>query len=381
MALPNSTDRGELRSAIEGLLRACAELDRGATETAERAQEQAHRVAAGLAAARLPGSAVDVTALAQQIDGVGQRLRADLGRRLAEAQQPYVAQVHALLGLLAPLHGLGPVPALPAAPGAPAAALDAAFPAGFARDYVADILAGVRSSATVTRDEAAGIAVVESDATRDAIADTRSGFADDRRSEGVGLLAADECHAVERHGPQIPGEAQLARLLWLKDPTGEQPWQIDPTGAVITEHWAGTGTGGFTSAEALAKPLQTLLDRAHAVADSLDAFLTGNLAEGTTKVLIHVPAADAGLVAGDALGYEAAGAGTKETRRDWIKARQFGLGAGRTVMHALPYDPIAAGDDPGATIALTKTANRWRLTSCYPVGRQNPSAVRLEDIG
>lgn len=379
MALPNTADRGELRSAIEGLLRACVELDRRTAEAVAQTQARVRRVTGTLAAVRLPAQVLDAAGLAQEVDGVGRRLGADLGGPLAEARRPYVTEVHALLGLLAPLHGLGPIPALPVT--VPAVSLDGSFPAGFARAYVADLLAGVHRSTALARDGAAGVAVVAQKVTDEAIAGSRAGFSDDHRSEGVELLAADECHAVEQHGPQIPDEAQLARLLWLKDPTGEQPWHVDPSGAVITDHWAGPSTGGFTSPESLAKPLQALLERAHTSAGSLDAFLTDNLADDATKALLHVTAAQAGLAPGDAFGYRAAGAGTEETRRDWIKAREYGLREGRTAIHGLPYDPIAEGEDPGAMIAVKKTESGWRVITCYPVDRQKPSATRLEDFG
>lgn len=336
------------------------------------------RVAAGLTELRLTGHVLDAAALAQEVDGVGRQLAAELARRLAEARQPYVTEIHALLGLLAPLHGLASLPSL--TPVAPTASLDGSFPAGFAREYVADLLTGVRRSATLTRDDAAGVATVDQKDADAAIADSRAGFTDDHRSDGVHLLADDGCHAAEQHGPQIPDQAQLARLLWLKDPTGEWSWHVDSSGAVITEHWSGPATGGFTSPEAMAKPLQALLEFAHERAGGLDALLAGT-GDDVSAVVLHVSAAQAGLAPGDAFGYRAAGAGTKETRRDWIKAREYGLREGRAAIYGLPYDPIAEGRDPGATIVMKRIGSEWRLTTCYPVDRQKPSTIRLEDLG
>jgi hypothetical protein len=378
VVLLNSTDRGALRSAIEGLLRTCVELERGTADVVAQTEARVRRVAAGLAEVRLPAHVLDSAALAQEVDGVGRQLGADLARRLADARQPYVTQIHALLGLLAPLHGLAPIPSLTLV--APTTSLDGSFPAGFAREYVGDLLAGVHRGTALTRDEAAGIAVVDQKDADAAIADSRTGFTAVHRSDGVELLAGDGCHAAEQHGPQIPDQAQLARLLWLKDPTGEWPWHVDSSGAVVTDHWSGPATGGFTSPEALAKPLQALLERAHATAGSLNAYLTDN-ADEAVQVALHVSAKRSGMTKRDAFGYRAAGAGIKETRRDWIKAREYGLRHGRTVIHGLPYDPIADGDDPGATIILRRTGNGWRLITCFPVDRQKPSTIRLEDFG
>ena len=149
---------------------------------------------------------------------------------------------------------------------------------------------------------------------------------------------------------------------------------------MITDHRCGVASGGFTSPEALAKPIGVVLERAHAAAGSLDAFLDATLDESTAKIGLHVTAEQAGLDAGDAFGYHGAGIGTRETRRDWIAARKYALRHGSGHVYGAPYDPIATGDDPGATIVFKRTADGWRLVTCYPVERRDPMNLRLEDF-
>ncbi|TDD97246.1 hypothetical protein [Jiangella asiatica] len=372
MALARSSDQGELRAAIEGLLRTWVDLDRQADNAARASREQAHRVARQLVGLRQPG----LSGLADEVTGIGTLMSADVTRKLAEVRAPYVAEVHQLLGLLAPLHGVASVPPL-AWSSAAVADLAGAFPAGFARDYVADLVKSVERSVTLEL-EAAGRVVSQPDVDGVMVA-LGSGFSDAHRAEGVALLRDAICHAVQRHGPQISDDAQLARLIWLKDPSGQNSWQITSNESVQTGHRCGVVCGGFTSSAALAKPIEALLEVAHERAGDLATFLSRN-AGLSSSIGVHVSAQLARLEPGDASGYHGAGTGTRETRRDWVKARAFGLAEGRATVYGVAYDPIATGTDPGATLVFKKSGNDWRMVTCYPVGEPKPTDARLEDL-
>ncbi|SEF16882.1 hypothetical protein [Jiangella alba] len=374
MALAGSGDRGELRAAIEGLLRTCVELERHADEMARTSRDQANRVARGLVGLRAPG----VSGLAGEIADVATAMRVDVSKALLEARAPYVTEVHQLLGLLAPLHGVATVPAL--SPPGTVDGLAAAFPAGFARDYVADVVSAVEHSAALQIEASERVQVVSKADADGAKSATGAAFSDGHRDTGVDLLDGPACHAVERHGPQIPDEAQLARLIWLKDPSGADGWQITADGSVLTGHRCGISAGGFTSPEALAKPIEAFLRAAHAQAGGLDEFLTKNTKKKAKVVGIHVSAEIAGLNPGDACGYRGAGTQTKETRRDWLSAREFGIAEGRVAVFGVPFDPITEGSDPGATLVFRRSGATWWLVTCYPVEKQSPTNLRLEDL-
>lgn len=364
-----------MRAAVEGLLRACVDLERQAEGVSTDAGQRVRGLTETLAAVRLPSAVLDVPALAQDIDGIGRLLDGDVAGRLAEARQPLITEIHALLALLAPLHGLAPLP--PLSPTPPATGLGEHFPAGFARAYVSDLLTGVSNSTTLGRDQA-DATEQPPDVLDDALDATRRGFSKEHAEEGMRLLEDATCHAIQRHGAHISNRAQLARLIWLKDPSGEYSWQILASGSVDTNHRCGPISGGFTSPEALARPIEALLARASS-AGGVNAFLTRAAGEAT-RIAIHVSAEQAGLRPGDAAGYRGAGIGTKETRMDWSAARLYGLDQGRTTVFAQAYDPLGQGEDPGATLAFKKIGDEWHLITCFPVDEQGSTNKRLEDL-
>lgn len=369
--------RGAVRSAVEALLRTCVDLERGTEAVAGQSRARTRRVSGELAGLRRPTA--DVAALTGRLDALGRQLEADLRGRLAELRQAYVTEIHALLSLLAPLHGLAPLPPLPPAPAG--AGLSDHFPAGFARAYVDDLVAGVDRSVTLTVAEASAAPVqrqTASDQTKSRIGDR---LISDDRHEGMRMLQDSECHAVERHGPHITIAAQLARLLWRKDPTGTEYWQPLPHGGAESDHWCGPAAGGFTSPEAMAKPLQALLSRARDHRYGLNELLTRNTKSKTKRISIHVSAASAGLVAGDAVGYRGTGTSDRGMTDDWLDARDHAMIHGAPPVYAVQYDPIAEGADPGAFLMFKRTGTEsWTLVTCYPVGHRNPNCKRMEDL-
>ncbi|TDD70989.1 hypothetical protein E1262_07625 [Jiangella aurantiaca] len=376
---PAPPDRGAVRAAIEGLLRTCVDLEYQADGAATEARKRARGVAEALAAVRLPRGVLDVPALAQQVDDLGSQLDADLRGRLAEARRPYVTEIHTLLALLAPWHGLAALP--PMASAAPVGDLHDHFPAGFAQNYIDDLLAAVDRSVTLTVQTAAGVPAQPHHASDQAKIRVSDRLSYNDRAEGVRMLQGSDCHAVERHGPHISREAQLARLLWRKDPAGQQRWQPLAAGGAESDHWCGPAAGGFTSPEAMAKPLQALLRWARDHATGLDELLNRHTKPKTKRVAIHVSAESAGLVAGDAAGYRGTATSNRAMTDDWLDAREYAMVHGAPPVYAVPYDPIVEGPDAGAFLQFKRVGpSSWQLVTCYPVGHRNPNSKRLEDL-
>lgn len=375
MTVARPTDRGELRAAIEGLLRVCVELERHADDMQRTSREQVRRVAHGRVGLRAPG----VSGLDREIVDIGALMSVDVSKAVLEARASYVTEVHQLLGLLAPLHGVSTLPAL----NPPATTADgwvAEFPAGFARDYVADVVSVVERSVVLHIEATQHVPTVSETDAEGAKDAAGARFSDTHRDKGVDLLVDPACHAVERHGPQIPDEAHLVRLIWLKDPSGADAWQVTGGGTVLTGHRCGISACGFSSPEAIAKPIEAFLRTAHAKAGGVDEFLTANTKKKAKVIGIHVSAELAGLSAGDASGYRGAGTMTRETRRDWLAARELGIAEGRDTVFGVPFDPIAEGSDPGVTLVFRRSGTRWSLVTCYPVDKQGMTNLRLEEL-
>ncbi|WP_053203542.1 hypothetical protein [Jiangella muralis] len=365
--------RGAVRSAVEALLRTCADLERRAAEdVAEQSQARAAQVTVEVGRARSAALTTQIEALTHQLD-------ADLSDRLADLRHPYVTEIHALLALLAPWHGLAPLPALPPSPAG--GALTDHFPNGFARDYVHDLLATVDRSVTLAGDVSAEVAAETEDSADEAKDLIGEHLPADLREEGLRMLRDHTCHAVERHGPHIATTAQLARLIWLKDPSGQEIWQLLPNGAAESSHWCGPVSGGFTSQAAMAKALAVFLRWAHDHAGSVNELITKYTKTKTKRFGIHVSAQLAGLVAGDTAGYRGTATTSKARTADWLAARERTMTYGAPPVYGVPYDTIAEGIDPGVTLAFKRIGKEsWRLVTCYPVDRQNPENKRLEDL-
>lgn len=371
--------RGELRATLEGLLRTCADLDRRSSEAVRETRDQSRAIASELAGLRVPG----IGNLAEDIAGIGSRMESNLTAGLADARRPYLEQANELLALLAPIHGVAD--ALPTLNSSRITTLGATtivehFPPGFARDYVGDILGSLHRSTNITANNADHIAPIRAAVAENTAAATGAEHSERHREQGTAMLSDPTCHAVERHGPHIPNEAQLARLIWRKDFTGEYAWQLMPDGTVTSDHNVGAATGGFTSPEAMAKPIDAFLRHAHRKHDDWNEFLNSNTKKHGKRVIVHVSAEHAGLVAKDVSGYKGAATGSREARQDWLAARQYAMDTAGTPVFAVPYNPIEVGSDPGASLIFKRTDAGWRLLTCFPVDEQHPDSKRLENL-
>lgn len=149
---------------------------------------------------------------------------------------------------------------------------------------------------------------------------------------------------------------------------------------MTSDHNVGIATGGFTSPEAMAKPIDAFLRHAHERYETWNEFLNENTKKKANRVGIHVSSELAGLGAGDTFGYRGAATSTLEMGRDWSAARQHVMHAGGSPVHAVPYDPSGDGVDPGVTLAFKRIKGQWHLVTCFPVDTQQPMNKRLEDI-
>lgn len=70
---------------------------------AEQSRARAAQVTGEVARARSAALTAQIEALTHQLD-------ADLRDHLSDLRRPYVTEIHALLALLAPWHGLAPLP-------------------------------------------------------------------------------------------------------------------------------------------------------------------------------------------------------------------------------------------------------------------------------
>lgn len=201
MALNQSGGRGELRSAMEGLLRSCAELDHYSTEAGHGARNEAHAIAEELARLKLPG----MSGLADEIAAIGTQMDTGVTTNLADARRPYLEEAHQLLGLLAPFHGV--TEALPpltsvtgTSPGADAIA--GHFPPGFAQNYVADILGSVQNSTTLNAGDADRVATIPTDDAANSTNSTKDGYSRPQLREGVARTSPANTHG--RSSPTAP---------------------------------------------------------------------------------------------------------------------------------------------------------------------------------
>ncbi|TDC53089.1 hypothetical protein E1212_06630 [Jiangella ureilytica] len=375
---PAQPHRGSLRAAIEGLLRTCVDLERQAEGVSTDTGKRVRGLAETLIAVQLPRAVLDVPALVQEVGGLGRQLDADLNGRLAEARRPLVTEIHTLLALLAPVHGLAALP--PLVPVGPGAALADHFPTGFAREYVDDLLGTVDTSVTLTTQSAVGVPV-ESERATDAVKLlVGQHLPENFRDEGVRMLRNGLCHTVERHGHHIAPETQLARLVWRKDPSGHQAWQVLPGGGIATSHGCGPAAGGFTSAEALAKTLAAFLRWAHDHAGGVNELIKNHTSKNAKRIGIHMSATLAGLTPGETDGFRGTATGSAEKVDDWLAARRYAVAHGKPPVYGVPYDPIAEGEDPGVTLAFKRVGHQWHLVTCYPVDEPDPRNKRLEDL-
>ncbi|MBB5787655.1 hypothetical protein [Jiangella mangrovi] len=376
---------GGVRRAVESLLHAHHDALRSLGGAADAARDRVTRVAevarqADHPAVRSVGD--DVAAVAPGVERAMADLTAATGTVLAR-------EVHALLDLLAVSHhGLDPLPALdlePLAEPADSRAFVAAFPAGFARSYVATVLADLPGGATTSKAEAAahpGADQAAIDAARERILAV---VAPEHRARVRAWLEHPDCHAVEIHGPQVGDRELELRAGWTRPPDhgtdGADKWRVrEDDQKVVSEHSVGIEASRFTSPEAFARPLGVLLDAASRHPDGLDGFLDQHFPAGIAPIFID--ADRAGLAPGDATGFRGAGTGTPQAAKDWKKLRNSAMkkdGECLPPVHTVPYDPIQEGSDSGARLIFKKRGT-WSMTTYYPTGEPAYDNVRLEEL-
>lgn len=373
-----------LRQAVEGLLRARADAERGLDEVTARVAKAALRPAETARAGRHPlarRAADDAAVKAGAVPG-------ELAALSTAARTAIATEVHALLSLLAvDHHHLPPLPPLDARPlAAPGdRAFLAAFSEGFARSYVATVLSDLADGRPTSKSDAAahpGARQSTIDAARDRIV---AAVAPEHRDLVRAWLSHPACHAVELHGPQVGDRDLELRAGWSRPPDhgtdGADAWRIRDDGKVVSKHQVMVDAGAFTSAAAFGRPLDAFLTVAGRHPDGVDGFLRDHSTEGVAPFFIA--ARQGGLAPGDAVARRGAGTGTPQAARDWVKMRRDAMKKDDECIppvRTIPYDPIADGSDPGVRLVFKRGEDGWIMVTYYPSDGPAPDNQRLEDI-
>ncbi|SDU20415.1 hypothetical protein [Jiangella alkaliphila] len=372
-----------LRQAVEGLLRARADAERGLDEVAARVATAAVRPAETARAGRHPLA----RRVADEAAAVGARLPDELAAVATATRMAIATEVHALLDLLAVgHHQLPPLPPLDAGPlaGPGDRAFLAAFSEGFARSYVATVLGDLARGRAVSKADAAahpGALQVDVDAARSLIV---AAVAPEHRELVREWLSHPNCHAVEIHGPQVSDRDLELRAGWTRPPDhgtdSADKWRVRPDGRVVSEHAAGIEASRFSSPEAFARPLGVFLDAAARHPGGLDGLLDQHFPAGIAPIFID--AERARLAPGDVTGVRGAGTGTVPAAKDWRKLRNSAMkkdGECLPPVHTVPYDPFQDGSDAGVRLIFKKRGT-WSMTTYYPTGEPAHDNVRLEEL-
>ncbi len=316
-----------LRQAVEGLLRARADAERGLDEVAARVATAAVRPAETARAGRHP-----------------------LARRAASD----------------------------------AAVVGALLPDDLAA--VATVLGDLSRGRAVSKADAAahpGALQVDVDAARSL---SVAAVAPEHRDLVREWLSHPDCHAVEIHGPQVSDRDLELRAGWTRPPDhgteGADTWRVRPEDQkVVSKHSAGTEATRFNSPEAFARPLDVLLAAATQHPGGVDKIFADHSFGG--RVAIFIPADRAGLAEGDAFGYRGAGIGTAEAATDWVKMRGMAMkkdGECLPPVRTLPYDPTSHGPDAGVRLVFARGDDGWTMITYYAAGSPGHDNKRLEDI-
>lgn len=188
----------------------------------------------------------------------------------------------------------------------------------------------------------------------------------------VHLLIGASAHAVERHGHQLGREHQVARAQWRLDPAGLDGWCLDADGSADSwrqhgngPHQVGTSAGNYTSPEAVARPLLTVLGAAGPTQADLDAFLDRE-AKGKTIVKIFLRTSDTGITRDDVFTVRAPGTDTEAGEEMWLRARDGSMAGDGPAPAVREHDMVTRGKRPGSLIIFVKRNNEsWRLITSY----------------
>lgn len=366
---------GEIRAALEDVIRSRCHLDAIVAElgylTRTRLQRTADAVAPG--AGRAAAQAIRPPQVVTEL--------------IIHTFEPTAAELdraaHQLLDLLSVRRGLPALtPFTPATTGNLGRAHDASRFGEAASSYLSDVVADVAQSRSMSKDSAAQVPLVGPAVAAAALDAVVSGTSPANRDRARAMLTDPACHAVQAHGPHIGEDAQLARLIWAKDFTGIVPWRVRPEdGRVKSKLNSSTVAGGFTSARAMAAPLDaflTVVDTdAPEFAEALDDHGPGG------SVGVFVDAWRAGLGPGDARLYRGTATRSHDGAADWYKARAHSMMAeGRCgpPVRAVDHDPILHGPEPGTRLIFRRRGGRWTLATYFPVSAPEPGDLRPEDF-
>lgn len=380
--MPAHTGSGSiaLRGAVETMLRQRLTTSRLVADFATDAHGAMIRTAQAVAPVNSP--------LSRRIAHVALQWNYAIYDILAPITDVIDEEAHALLAALAETHGAGPIgPLQPSLDrhrqhNSPSTIANV-FPPGFARAYAHDLLTDLsRKAYALSKRQAGAVAIVGGKRLDDATYLVVEQFEGMRRAVVGSWLLDPRSHAMTNHSDCVGDDALLARLVWRRPPDGVAPWTLDESGRIATKHRAGTVTGRFNSPAAMAKPLRAYLD----VAEKYPGGHLGLLERYSTgwSAIFFVSAETAGLVRGDTTAYRGVGTATAAGAKDWRRRRTRAMEANTTAgppVHAVRYDPVADGSDPGAQLTFVKDDDgTWHLLSVAPNHDRAVTATRLEDV-
>ncbi|WP_157987641.1 hypothetical protein [Jiangella endophytica] len=382
--MSGSSGQSVLRQAVEGLLRARADAERGLDDVTAWVTRAALRPSETARAGRHPlarRAADDAAMPAGAMPGA-------LAALSAATRTAIATEVHALLSLLAvDHHQLPPLPPLDARPlaGPGDRAFLSAFSEGFARSYVATVLGDLSSGRPTSKADAAahpGAQQATIDAARDRIV---AAVEPEHRALVRAWLSHPDCHAVEIHGPQVGDRDLELRAGWTRPPDhgaeGADSWRVRDDGKVVSKHQVMVDAGAFTSADAFVRPLEAFMTVARRHPDGIEGFLRDHSVDGVAPFFINAQLGR--LAPGDAVAHRGAGTGTPQAARDWVRMRRDAMKKDHECIapvRTIPYDPIADGPDPGVRLVFKRGEDGWVMVTYYPSDSPAPDNQRLEDI-
>lgn len=308
-----------------------------------------------------------------------------------ETAQAYATEVHALVDLLGQtFHQQDALPPLDLN-GLHPGSMANAFPVGYARDYVSTVAGELHEGAVTAKNAADAYPLFDAAAAGSSYASVVDACTR-HRTQVERLLKEEKCHAIEIHGPHVTDAELEFRAGWTRPPDRGRTdheenllahrWKLEPdNGMVRSKHGLGHEATRFTVPEALARPLEAVLDVLEQHPNGFEGYLDQHFASGVAGIFVR--ATDAGLGTGDTFGYRGAGTGTDAAAADWKKMRRGAMLADvdhLDPVRTLPFDPMNEGNDPGVCIVFVRKSGSWSMVTAYPASTPQKTDVSLEDL-
>ncbi|HEY9407992.1 MAG TPA: hypothetical protein VIP77_00295 [Jiangellaceae bacterium] len=366
----NASDPGLIRAALQVTLSSRRRFDMNLLDIVKASRRSLTTMATALDDA---GQRNLATELAVRSTTVGR----DMPTTVAGAVYALDRQAHDLLQVLARLHGQPDIGRFtPGRANALGKGPDPTrFGSGWAGRYAAGIIQDLPTSTFMSKAALRLLPSIDKwqiEASKDAIIALVS---ERHRNRARALLTSSGSHAVEFHGSHVPDELLIARTAWTRPAdhgSRKRPrWSIEDDGRVRTASAESTTMSSkFVTPEAFARSLEALLEAADSYPGELEGMLTDNAVGG--RATISIPASKVGLGPGDTHGYRPAGVRSRESREDWVLARDEAMEPDASCgppVFVKPVDPVAESRAPAVSYAFKKIhesgRSRWHLITMF----------------